>query len=74
MYNDNIEKYKMGYSEIVSNAVHEIGHSVKLAHPGQGTLSKTPVPSGQESVMNQGIQSIGPQSYEKKELIKTWGN
>lgn len=74
MYYDNMGKYKMGYSEIVSNAIHEIGHSLKLAHPGQGTQSTTPVPSGQESVMNQGIQSIGPQSYDKKELIKKWGN
>ncbi|KOY83310.1 hypothetical protein I6G82_06060 [Lysinibacillus macroides] len=73
MYYNNMNSFGMNYSQIVSNAVHEIGHSLKLAHPGQGTESSTPVPSGQYSVMNQGIQSIGPQSYDKNELIKKWG-
>ncbi|QQP14140.1 hypothetical protein FJQ98_09030 [Lysinibacillus agricola] len=51
-----MNNYRMEYSGVVSNAVHEIGHSLKLVHPGQGTQSKTSVPSGKKAV------SIGPQS------------
>lgn len=53
----------MSEAERTSNATHEIGHSLKLAHP-VGNVT---------SVMKQGIQSRGPSSYDKTELKNKWG-
>ncbi|MCE5172731.1 hypothetical protein LQV63_26020 [Paenibacillus profundus] len=65
IYDNTMKSYKMTHSQIVSNATHEIGHTVSLAH--------SPSSSG-PSVMKQGIQDIGPQTYDKNELKAKWGN
>lgn len=63
MYDNTMKSFNMTSAQITSNATHEIGHSLKLAHPS-GTIG---------SVMNQGIQSIGPTVYDKNELKRKWG-
>ncbi|MBO9609666.1 MAG: hypothetical protein J7639_27165 [Paenibacillaceae bacterium] len=63
-YHNNMESYSMSYAERISNLTHEVGHSLKLAHPS----------TSQTSVMNQGIQSIGPSTYDQNELKAKWGN
>lgn len=55
----------LSYSEVVSNATHEIGHSLSLDHTSQS--------SSAISVMKQGIQAIGPQSYDINSLRSKWG-
>lgn len=62
-YANNLEG--SSYSAKVSNATHEIGHSLALAH--------TTV-TGINSVMYQGLQEIGPQQYDKSQLKARWGN
>ncbi len=64
IYTNQMDANNMTDAQKISNATHEIGHSLKLAHP---TSSHT-------SVMNQGIQSIGPTDYDRSELISKWGN
>ncbi|WP_144941340.1 hypothetical protein [Paenibacillus sp. 32O-W] len=64
IYDNTMNSYNMTYAQKVSNATHELGHTLKLAHPS----------STQVSVMNQGIQSIGPTTYDKNELKRKWGN
>ena len=64
IFDNNMKSYGMTKAQRISNATHEIGHSLKLAHPTQTVTS----------VMNQGIQSIGPKSYDKSELKDKWGN
>lgn len=63
-HNSMTECVSMSYDEVVSNATHEVGHSLALAHT-TGTTSA--------SVMYQGIQSIGPTTYDKNEIIGKWG-
>lgn len=52
------------------NATHEIGHTLKQAHPS----------TSQTSVMNQGLPSLNanvaasPTTYDKGELKAKWGN
>jgi hypothetical protein len=70
IYDNTMDNYNMSRAERVGNATHEVGHSLKLAHPG----SVNPLPSPVTSIMNQGIQSIAPTSYDKQELKATWGN
>lgn len=62
IYDNNMKSYNMTKAQIISNATHEIGHTLKLAHPS----------SSVRSVMNQGIQSIGPTEYDKNELKRKW--
>lgn len=69
-------------------AIHEIGHSLKLAHPtpqgetllNQGTFrNNIIVPSGQKSVMFsgkyllRGALSTQPETYDRQELQAKWG-
>lgn len=56
-----------GYSNTdrLATATHEVGHSIKLAHPS-GDVS---------SNMNQGIgKPSSPTSYDRSELRRKWGN
>lgn len=65
IYDNTMVSNNMTYSEVVSNISHELGHSLSLAH--------TTDPSVTSSVMFQGIQSIGPQQYDKNQLKSKWG-
>jgi len=62
IYHNTMSDNNMNHSQIVSNATHELGHTLSLAHPT----------SFQISVMNQGIQSIGPTTYDKNQLKAKW--
>lgn len=63
LYHNNMKAYQLSYREKVSNAAHEIGHSLALSHP-----------TGQErSIMRQGIQVIAPTSFDRFELRRKWG-
>ncbi|MEF2246753.1 hypothetical protein [Paenibacillus sp. IITD108] len=64
IYHNGMEDCDMNYNQRVSNATHEVGHSLSMAHPSGTTVS---------SVMHQGIQSIGPSTYDKNEIIAKWG-
>ncbi|MBN3526553.1 hypothetical protein [Paenibacillus apiarius] len=66
IYDNTMKSFNMTSSQIVSNATHEIGHTVSLAHTSPSSSSP--------SVMKQGIQDIGPQTYDKNELKSKWGN
>ena len=63
IFHNNMDSEGMTKAQRISNTTHEIGHSLKLSHP---TRNET-------SVMNQGIQKIGPTSYDKSELRSKWG-
>lgn len=73
VYDNQMDSQSMTNVQRSSNSAHEIGHSLKLAHPGGGTKRVAPVPAGSQSLMNQGIQGFGPQKYDKDELIFKWG-
>lgn len=55
IYDNTMNNFKMSPNQRSSNATHEVGHTVKMKHPTSYTGS---------SVMRQGIQSIGPTSYD----------
>jgi len=57
--------YNMTTAQRTSNATHEIGHTLSLAHPTNTVVL--------ESVMKTGIQSTGPQTYDHNELKRKWG-
>jgi len=63
-HNSMTDCVSMDYAEKVSNATHEVGHSLGLDHPSSGSAS---------SVMQQGVQSIGPTTYDKNDIIAKWG-
>jgi hypothetical protein len=67
-YNNNLIAYESPGSSAVriSNAIHELGHTLSLAHTTQSGIT--------DSVMFQGIQTIGPQQYDKNQLKAKWGN
>ncbi len=69
IYHNNMEAEKFDPDERIGNATHEVGHSLKLAHPGELNQSIPPIPS----IMNQGIQKIAPTTYDKSELRRKWG-
>ncbi len=56
--------YSMTDSERTSNMTHEIGHTLSQKHPSTSV----------SSVMNQGIQGIGPTFYDAQSLIAKWGS
>lgn len=65
MYHNTMRDiWDMTQSQIISNATHEVGHSISLAHP--------PDSDNRSRVMRQGIQSIGPQAADKESLIYRW--
>lgn len=63
LYDNNMKKAGMSSSQIHSNATHEVGHTLSQAHPNTSSAS----------VMKQGVQSIGPTSYDKSSIISKWG-
>lgn len=66
IYHNNIEKFGLTRQQIVSNATHEIGHSLAQDHvPDNSTIN---------SVMRQGVQNIGPTSYDMISIRNKWGN
>lgn len=73
IYINQMQANGMTYSQQVSNATHEIGHSLKMAHPNDASCYYSVPQSGESSVMNQGIQNIGPQNFDKRELKRVWG-
>lgn len=59
IYSNTMDSVSMTSSERISNAIHEIGHTLRLLHPNDPyNCSLTPVPMGGASVMNTGIQNI----------------
>lgn len=64
IFSNQMDAYGFSTEQRRSNAAHEIGHTLKLAHP---SVSVT-------AIMNQGIQSILPQSYDIQELGRKWSS
>lgn len=62
IYHNNMNLHRLTYKEKISNAAHEIGHTLSLTHP----LGIEP------SIMRQGIQAIAPTSYDRFELRRKW--
>lgn len=62
LYHNNMQAYALTYQQRVSNAIHEIGHTLGLAHPTQN----------QPSVMKQGISDLIPTSFDRFELTRKW--
>lgn len=57
-----------------ATVVHELGHSLKLDHPESGSCGTTALPSGETSVMIQGLGKTNiVQPYDKRELKAKWG-
>jgi len=73
IYDNVMDNKSMSTQERIGNATHEIGHSLKLAHPGEGTERVRSVPSGKVAIMQQGIAGYGPQEYDEVELKEKWG-
>ncbi|MEC0106951.1 matrixin family metalloprotease [Paenibacillus taichungensis] len=65
LFHNNMYRFNMTTSQIISNATHEYGHALGLDH--------TP-DSGSSSVMKSGIQDIGPTTYDIQEIRLKWGN
>ncbi|MFS0725419.1 hypothetical protein [Paenibacillus sp. 1P07SE] len=70
IYDNTMNNYNMTPGQRVGNATHEVGHALKLGHPG----SVNPPATTSPSIMHTGIQSIGPTAYDRQELIAKWGN
>lgn len=66
-YDNNLQRYEAAGSNSVrvSNAIHELGHSLSLGH--------TTDPNVTNSVMFEGAQTIGPQQYDQNQLKAKWG-
>lgn len=73
VYDNTFDANAFGNTERLATTIHELGHSLKLAHPGQGTCRVTPIPDGKTSVMVQGQKSYGVQQYDAAELKGVWG-
>lgn len=69
---NNMTAANMNDTQKISNAIHELWHTLKLAHPGQWTEICRAIPAWQWSVMLQGIQSIWPQPYDREDIIAKW--
>ncbi|WFA87247.1 hypothetical protein [Paenibacillus amylolyticus] len=65
IYYNNMERADFKTDEVISNAGHEIGHSIGLDH--------TPS-DGANSIMRSGIQNIGPTTYDITEIRLKRGN
>lgn len=66
VYDNTFNKLNYSRSQRVATATHEVGHSLKLAHPSSSTVS---------SVMHQGSKkALKPTSYDVQELKRKWGN
>lgn len=63
VYDNQMDNFSFTANQRISNITHEIGHTLSLDHPS----------TQQTAVMNQGQQSIGPQTYDRSELIRKWG-
>ncbi|PIC70765.1 hypothetical protein CSV77_07545 [Sporosarcina sp. P16b] len=70
LYHNNYEDLKMTPNQRIATAVHEVGHTLKLEHPGP----QVPL-NGRSSIMVQGIKDATyPQGYDEIELRRKWGN
>jgi len=65
IYYNNMERAGFEPDQVISNAGHEIGHSIGLDH--------TPS-DGPNSIMKSGIQNIGPTTYDISEIRLKRGN
>jgi hypothetical protein len=63
IFHNTMSNYNMTPTERFSNATHEVGHTVKMKHPVSYTGN---------TVMRQGIQAIGAQTYDYSELARKW--
>jgi Zn-dependent peptidase ImmA (M78 family) len=63
-YTNTFDTYNATDAQKTHTIAHELGHSVKLAHPT----------SVQTAVMNQGLLSLTVTDYDKSELKRKWGN
>ncbi len=78
LYPDQMTADGMTDTNRLATTIHEVGHSLKLAHPTDPSqsgacASTTPVPAGKETVMRQDFKDFGVQEYDRNELIKKWG-
>lgn len=73
IYSNTMDSASMTTSQKIANATHELGHTLKLAHPGLWTMRCSAIPSWQTSIMSQGIQSTWPQTYDKNDIKYKWG-
>ena len=53
---------------------HEMGHTLKLHHPGQGTQRIQPMGAGNTSIMHAIDLVYSIQPYDEQELKFKWGN
>jgi len=73
IYDNTFQQNGFTATERLGTATHELGHSLKLAHPGQGSCRVTAIPDGTTAVMVQGRKAYGVQQYDKRELKAFWG-
>jgi hypothetical protein len=64
IYQNTMDAWSFSPAQKISNAAHEVGHSLSLDH--------TPS-SGSSSIMKMGIQSIAPTTYDITQLKAKWG-
>lgn len=75
LYHNNYEDLGMNTNQRIATAVHEVGHSLKLAHPESQVGSQREPLDGRSSIMVQGIKNATyPQGYDEVELRRKWGN
>lgn len=74
LYANNMPSTSWSSTNRAATATHEVGHSLKLAHPGNGSERVRAVPSGQKSVMEQGKKDYYVQPYDVTELLWKWGS
>lgn len=82
LYDNEIEDANLSYEQCRSSVgMHEIGHTLKLAHPADDTSSgdgterqDIPVPPGEIPVMHRSaITDYSPTPYDQQELTAKWG-
>jgi hypothetical protein len=82
LYDNEIEAANLSYEQCRSSVgMHEIGHTLKLAHPpddtssGDGTQRQDiPVPPGEIPVMHRSaITDYSATPYDQQELTAKWG-
>jgi predicted Zn-dependent protease len=63
LYDNSMRQLSMTPEQIIGNATHEVGHSISLDHPAISV----------SSIMNSGVQSIPPTTYDKNDVYSAWG-
>ncbi|WP_420594244.1 hypothetical protein [Deinococcus sp.] len=73
IYDNTFKQNSFTTTERLGTVTHELGHSLKLAHPGQGSCRVAPISAGATAVMVQGRKAYGVQQYDKQEIKAFWG-